>query len=78
MEYLINEPYLFGIVSGAALALAIELGHRTATYARIQEDAHRKEQVVAIRDGLFVLVSLLLGFTLALAVPRFNERRSRS
>jgi hypothetical protein len=32
--------------------------------------------MVAIRDGLFVLVSLLLGFTLALAVPRYNERRT--
>jgi hypothetical protein len=32
--------------------------------------------MVAIRDGLFVLVSLLLGFTLTLAVSRFNERRS--
>jgi hypothetical protein len=32
--------------------------------------------MVAIRDGLFVLVSLLLGFTLALAVPRYNERRA--
>jgi hypothetical protein len=32
--------------------------------------------MVAIRDGLFVLVSLLLGFTLALAVPRYTERRT--
>lgn len=31
---------------------------------------------MAIRDGLFVLISLLLGFTLTLAVTRFNERRS--
>jgi hypothetical protein len=32
--------------------------------------------MVAIRDGLFILASLLLGFTLALAVPRLVERRS--
>lgn len=76
MEYLVNQPYLFGLALGLALALAIELGNQTSTYVRIQEDTHRKEQMVAIRDGLFVLVSLLLGFTLALAVPRFNERRS--
>jgi hypothetical protein len=76
MDYLVNHPYLFGILLGLALATAIELGQQTAMYARIQEDPHRKEQMVAIRDGLFVLVSLLLGFTLALAVPRFNERRS--
>ena len=33
-------------------------------------------EMTAIRDGLFVLLSLLLGFTLALAAPRYNERRS--
>jgi hypothetical protein len=76
MEHLINQPYLLGVLLGLALAIAIELGQQTAVRAKIQEDPHRKEQMVAIRDGLFVLVSLLLGFTLALAVPRFNERRS--
>lgn len=76
MEPLANQPYVFGGLLGLALAIAIELGQRTSTYARIQEDPHRKEQMVAIRDGLFVLVSLLLGFTLTLAVPRFNERRA--
>jgi hypothetical protein len=45
--------------------------------SRIHQETHRKEQTIAIRDGLFVLVSLLLGFTLALAVPRYVERRSR-
>jgi hypothetical protein len=29
-----------------------------------------------IRDGLFILVSLLLGFTLSMAVSRYGERRS--
>jgi hypothetical protein len=67
---------VFGIVLGLALSVAIELGQKTSTAIRIQEDTHRKEQMVAIRDGLFVLVSLLLGFTLTLAVPRFNERRT--
>ena len=78
MTYLIDHPYLFGILFGLALAAAIEFGQKTALHARIQEDPHRKEQMVAIRDGLFVLVSLLLGFTLALAVPRFTERRTLS
>lgn len=31
---------------------------------------------MAIRDGLFILAGLLFGFTLALAAPRFAERRS--
>jgi hypothetical protein len=76
MTYLLNEPWLLGLLFAVTAAGAIELGRRTAAYTHIHDDANRKDQMVAIRDGLFVLVSLLLGFTLALAVPRYNERRT--
>jgi hypothetical protein len=76
MEYLLNEPWLLGLLVGLLLSGAIELGRITAVYSRIHEDTNRKDQMTAIRDGLFVLVSLLLGFTLALGAPRFAERRS--
>ncbi len=77
MTYLLNQPWLFGIVVALFLGAMIELGQQIAAWSGLHEETHRKEQTVAIRDGLFVLVSLLLGFTLALAVPRFVERRSR-
>jgi hypothetical protein len=77
LTYLLDEPWLLGLLVAICLSAAIELGRRCAAYAHIHEDINRKEQTVAIRDGLFVLVSLLLGFTLTLAVPRFNERRTR-
>ncbi len=76
MDYLLNEPWLMGLLLALALAGVIELGRITTAHFKILEDKDRKEQLTAIRDGLFVLVSLLLGFTLALAVPRFTERRS--
>ena len=76
MAYLLNYPWLLGLVLAISLAAAIELGRRTAAYAHIHDDTNRKDQMVAIRDGLFVLLSLLLGFTLALAAPRYNERRT--
>jgi hypothetical protein len=77
MTYLLNHPWLFGLLIAISLAAMIELGQQIGAASRIQQETHRKEQTIAIRDGLFVLVSLLLGFTLALAVPRFTERRSR-
>ena len=77
MEYLLNEPWLLGLGLAISLAAMIELGQHTAAYTHIQDDINRKEQMAAIRDGLFVLVSLLLGFTLSLAVPRYTERRTR-
>jgi hypothetical protein len=76
MAYLLNEPWLLGLMLAVSLAAAIELGRLTAVCAHIHDDTSRKEQMVAIRDGLFVLVGLLLGFTLALAVPRYSERRT--
>jgi hypothetical protein len=56
--------------------LPFKAGQRVASRSGIQENPNRKDQMVAIPDGLFVLLSLLLGFTLALAVPRYSERRS--
>lgn len=76
MRFLVNYPWLLGIVLALVLAAVIEAGQKVASRSRIQEDANRKDQMTAIRDGLFVLLSLLLGFTLALAAPRYNERRS--
>jgi hypothetical protein len=76
VQLLFNRPWLLGIVLALVLAAAMDTGQRVASYSHIQEDANRKEQMTAIRDGLFVLLSLLLGFTLALAAPRYNERRS--
>jgi hypothetical protein len=76
MEFLLNHPWLFGLLTALLLSGAIEAGYQTAVRFRIQEDTNRKEQMVAIRDGLFVLVGLLLGFTFALTAPRFAERRS--
>jgi hypothetical protein len=77
MAQLLNQPWLFGLLVAISLAAAIEIGRLTAEYTHIQENVNRKDQTLAIRDGLFFLLSLLLGFTLSLVVPRFNERRTR-
>jgi hypothetical protein len=76
MQWLFNHPWLLGVLTAFLLSGVIEAGSQTALRNRIQEDQNRKEQMAAIRDALFVLVSLLLGFTLALVAPRYAERRS--
>jgi hypothetical protein len=76
MEFLLNHAWLLGLLTTFLLSGAIEAGYRTAVRFHVQEDTNRKEQMIAIRDGLFILVGLLFGFTLALAAPRFAERRS--
>jgi hypothetical protein len=76
MEYLLNHPWQLGLLLAIVLSATIELGHRAALYLHIPENPDRREQMVAIRDGFFVLIGLLLGFTLALEAPRYAERRS--
>ena len=67
---------MFGLLLAGLLAFMLEAGYRAGAHFRIHQDAARKEQLDTIRDGLFVLVSLILGFTLALAAPRFADRRT--
>jgi hypothetical protein len=76
METVREYPWELGVLLAIVLSLALELGRRVGVYFRIQEETTRKEQTTTIRDGLFVLVSLLLGFTLALAAPRYAERHT--
>ena len=50
------------------------LGHRLALSTGINEDSHLHEHITGLREGLFVLLGLLLGFTIAIVLPRFDER----
>ena len=76
MEYVFNHPWELGLLLGTALAVVLDLGRRIAVRYQIDQTPQRKEQMGTIRDGLFILVSLLLGFTLTLAASRVAERRS--
>jgi len=76
MEYVFNHPWELGLLLAIALAFVLDLGRRMAARYQIEQAPQRKEQMGTIRDGLFILVSLLLGFTLTLAASRFAERRS--
>jgi hypothetical protein len=76
MQFFLDHPWPLGVLTAIFLAIVIEAGRYTADRSHIQEDSHRKEQMVGLRDGLFLLVSLLIGFTLALAAARYAERRT--
>jgi hypothetical protein len=76
LEYIFDYPWELGVVLAVVLALALDVGRRVAVRFQIEQTVPRKEQMGTIRDGFFVLLSLLLGFTLALAASRFAERRS--
>ena len=58
-----------------ALIISSVLGYRAAVSTRINEDSHHHEHITGLREGLFVLLGFLLGFTVAIVLPRFDERK---
>lgn len=75
MSFLLNAPWLLFLVIALVLFGSSLIGFRLATVSRIHEDIHHHEQINSLREGLFVLLGLLLGFTIAMVLPRFDERR---
>ena len=76
MEYFVSYPWALGFVLAIVLALVFDFGQRVAVRFKIAQVPERKNQLERIGDGLFLLVSLLLGFTLTLAASRYSDRRS--
>jgi hypothetical protein len=71
----IDHPWiLFGVLL-VFLVAVVELGYRLglASGANLHEDV--RESLVSTRDAVGLLVSLLLGFTLAMALPRYEDRK---
>jgi hypothetical protein len=76
MTRLIDYPSVLFIFLFVVYAIALEIGFRIASSRKENEDPDLHEQAVGVRDGVIVLLSLLLGFTLALALPRHDLRRN--
>lgn len=75
MRFLLDEPWLVFITVTLVLFISSVLGYRLALSTRINEDSHHHEHITGLREGLFVLFGLLLGFTVAIVLPRFDDRR---
>jgi hypothetical protein len=72
---LVDHPWAMLALALVFLLVVVELGYRLglASEANAQEDV--REQLVATRDAIGLLLSLLLGFTLAMALPRYDDRK---
>ena len=74
MSTLLDQPLLLALLIGVLLLLAYEAGFRLS-HTRSDPDEERFRQWKVVRDTLSVLLSLLLGFTLAMSLSRFEHRR---
>src|SRR5271154_1317914 len=75
MTFLLTQPLLFFATICLALFASSMLGFRLSLISQVNEDSHHHEHINFFREGLFVLLGLLLGFTVLIVLPRFEQRR---
>jgi hypothetical protein len=71
----LDHPLYLSLALFVLLTATVEAGFRLAVLTSPNIDEERREQIAASRDALGILLSLLLGFTLAMALPRFDLRK---
>ena len=71
-ENLLNHHWLVATSLFVLMALVGELGYRIGIKWCIEEDQNPKEQINATGSSLFVLLSLLVSFTLTMEVSRYG------
>ena len=70
------DEFLLFLAALAAFALAMEAGFRLGRRHRDRSDGYTTTHVSALQAALLGLLALLLGFTFAMAVSRFDTRKS--
>jgi hypothetical protein len=73
--FLIDHPLYLFVCFFAVLFVAVEVGFRLRSLTAVKASEERHAQIVGTRDGILVLLSLLLGFTLAMALTRYDLRK---
>jgi len=72
---LLDKPMVFTLLLFVLMVLVVEFGFRLAQRKNANAAQADHEQIVTAGDALRLLLSLLLGFTLAMALPRYDLRR---
>jgi NADH:ubiquinone oxidoreductase subunit 3 (subunit A) len=75
MIWYINEFVLF-LVAIVFFVFVIEVSFRLGWHSREHKDDDGKKHVGALQAAALVLLALLLGFTFAMAVSRFDTRKA--
>ena len=74
MVFLIEHPWLLFPVLLLGLMLLVEVGLRIRQASSSVDEDHQS-LIETARDGLTVLVSFLLGFSLVMAQPNYQQRK---
>jgi hypothetical protein len=72
---LLDQPWLLFVLLFLGLLAVVGCGHRLRPAAWAESDMEVREPLAATRDSVSLLLSLLLGFTLAMALPLYEDRK---
>ena len=75
MSSLISNPWAQFVVFLVGLVIVVEIGLRLRL-ASSSMDEERQSLIKSARDGMTVLLSFLLGFTLPMTLPHYEQRRN--
>jgi hypothetical protein len=75
LSYVFQSPWVVFTIPGLLLIGCAEIGFRLGLRLFSAGDAARTGQVGGIQGALLGLLGLLLGFTFAMAVGRYEARR---
>jgi hypothetical protein len=75
LNYVFQSSWVVFALPGLLLIGCAEVGFRLGLRLYSAGDAARKHQIAGIQAALFGLLGLLLGFTFAMAVARYEARR---
>jgi hypothetical protein len=73
--YLLDHPAVLFLASCITLLLAHEIGYRLRAFATHRDDRDWQKEVRETRNQIALLLSLLLGFAMAMGLSRFDERK---
>jgi ABC-type dipeptide/oligopeptide/nickel transport system permease component len=75
-EMLYSVPqWIIGIVTLILLILAVELGYWIGLKAKIEMNQAMRAQISTIQTAILTIFTFLLGFTFAMALARFDNRK---
>lgn len=75
MPEIINNEWLFILIVAVVLITASELGLRIGFRLHAKRDEARRSQIGGVQGAVLGLLGLLLGFTFAMGVGRYDARR---
>ena len=76
LRYIFRNQWVVFIIPALLLTGGAELGFRFGLRLYVSQDEARKAQISGIQGAILGLLALLLGFTFAMAVNRYDVRRT--